>query len=86
MTAVNPVCRSCPVAQKPASCGYLAAHTLCQHPRQREAWLAAGGLKAVADCDGNSNKAGSGQESDSLCAEDYARGKDLHTKQEGDDE
>lgn len=57
-TTINPACASCPVAARAAGCGYLAAGTDCQHPRQRELWLAAGSLREsrnvteiLANCD-----------------------------------
>ena len=38
---MNPACTDCPVRQKAAGCGYLAAGMPCQHPRYRDVWAAA---------------------------------------------
>ena len=52
---MNPVCRDCPVAAKPAGCGYVAAGVPCQHPRYRDVWAAAEDRRKGEDSERASN-------------------------------
>ena len=60
---VNPVCKSCPVARKPAGCGYLAAGTPCQHWEHRGEWQRLGGM---ADDDAMGDDGDTEQEGDDV--------------------